>query len=76
MSDATVKRIDALTANARSTWLGLFSVLVFAVVTLVSVEHIERPPCHPYPWEPSYPYPGHGPAGLYPQWIQRAVAVG
>ncbi|MBB96315.1 MAG: hypothetical protein CML68_17190 [Rhodobacteraceae bacterium] len=41
MSDATVKRIDALTANARSTWLGLFSVLVFAVVTLVSVEHID-----------------------------------
>ncbi len=41
MSDATIDRINALTSNARSTWLGLFSVLVFAVVTLVRIEHID-----------------------------------
>ncbi len=42
MSDtAQIARINALTSNARSTWLGLLSVLVFATVTLVSVEHID-----------------------------------
>ncbi|MEX0286996.1 MAG: pentapeptide repeat-containing protein [Paracoccaceae bacterium] len=40
MSDP-VTRINALTANARSTWLALLTVLIFSVVTLVRVEHID-----------------------------------
>ncbi|MCA0869707.1 pentapeptide repeat-containing protein [Seohaeicola saemankumensis] len=36
-----VTRINALTANARSTWFALLSVLLFVGITLMGVEHID-----------------------------------
>ncbi|PSL20463.1 hypothetical protein [Shimia abyssi] len=36
-----VERIDALTRNARSTWFGLLSALLFVGITLMGVEHID-----------------------------------
>ncbi|MEM9577160.1 MAG: pentapeptide repeat-containing protein [Pseudomonadota bacterium] len=36
-----LRRIDALTQNARSTWFALLAALVFVGITLMGVEHID-----------------------------------
>ncbi|MBL3596585.1 pentapeptide repeat-containing protein [Rhodovulum sulfidophilum] len=39
--DISIYRIDALTKNARNTWLVLLGILAFTGITLMGVEHID-----------------------------------
>ena len=41
LPDEMLKRIDALTRNARTTWFALLAALVFVGITLMGVEHID-----------------------------------
>lgn len=40
-AEAALKRIEAISVNARTTWFGLLALLTFVLVTLLGVQHID-----------------------------------